>query len=878
MTFSTLLAWQSTAVKVREHRIAGPYVEGLTKLAVPDNAQLLKLMAAGSNRRKTSATKMNNTSSRSHAVFTIVLTERFQDPNSSQVGERISKINLVDLAGSERLAKTGAVGDRKKEAIGINSSLSALGLVIKALATKSKFIPYRDSKLTWLLKENLGGNSKTIMVAAVSPAEDNAEESLSTLRYADSAKSIMTHAVVNEDSNARMIRELHEELEMLRAQCAGGVGSPGGGGASAEELEKLRLQEEEAQTLLNQLTQTWEDKLSASNARIAQFSSLLEGNKASIAGGAGGSLQVQTQLPHLLKANEGVDFGVSLYTIQQGITYRIGTATNTDPPQDVPLDAADIDDEHALIESFEELDAKHNCLAEVVQMHPIGVCSVNGKACDDSIQLHHGDVVVFGSASKFRFINPTEAMRMKLRGEKLPGQDSGPSGAEMAALEADRIAMVQEKARLQQEKADFAESQQRLAEEHANLFPNTPVREKTAAAYAEDQRNAVAREAENERLKLELEAMASARVRADSGSRTLSATDQLVRLAAAAAVQREKSNSVALAQAAKRQAQVDAEAARLAERSANAEQARSATDDAAAELAALRAERAKLRAETERAETKRKLAEVRATEAALAREKERLALLKDQQLRECQKAEAATRTAALIAAASPKPKPNPPRATSLSVPTNPAIQKLTGKTSKCSSPSGSPSGRRRKLPSIDGATGSPTARPKVIGGKTGSKQSTATTAPTTPTQQRRIVETNPFADGFDMNPTTDSSFNTPSHTPSRAVSTPVDFASIKKNLDTQRQQFIDRMHAQKVEQEMSDALQIDIEMRRLRIQQQLSEDELVARQLQMQFEAEDKREQFVRDRQREADEAYARQLQLQLQHEQQAGGQVAAAQ
>ncbi|KAK7886228.1 hypothetical protein WMY93_025849 [Mugilogobius chulae] len=135
-------------------------------------------------------------------------------------------MSLVDLAGSERVSKTGAAGERLKEGSNINKSLTTLGCVISALADqssvkgKAKFVPYRDSVLTWLLKDNLGGNSKTAMIATVSPAADNYEETLSTLRYADRAKRIVNHAVVNEDPNARIIRELREEVEKLKVQLS----------------------------------------------------------------------------------------------------------------------------------------------------------------------------------------------------------------------------------------------------------------------------------------------------------------------------------------------------------------------------------------------------------------------------------------------------------------------------------------------------------------------------------------------------------------------------------------------------------------------------------------------------------------------------------
>lgn len=144
-------------------------------------------------------------------------------------GSLILVPSLVDLAGSERANSTGATGQRLKEGANINKSLTTLGKVIAALAVASQaegkkgkkgkaeeFVPYRDSVLTWLLKDSLGGNSKTAMIAAISPADVQYEETLSTLRYADQAKKIKNKAVINEDPNAKLVRELKEELEMLR--------------------------------------------------------------------------------------------------------------------------------------------------------------------------------------------------------------------------------------------------------------------------------------------------------------------------------------------------------------------------------------------------------------------------------------------------------------------------------------------------------------------------------------------------------------------------------------------------------------------------------------------------------------------------------------
>ncbi|XP_035531030.1 kinesin-like protein KIF1C, partial [Morone saxatilis] len=210
-------------LRVREHPILGPYVEDLSKLAVTGFSDIRDLMDAGNKARTVAATNMNETSSRSHAVFTIVFTQKRRDQMTSLDTEKVSKISLVDLAGSERADSSGAKGMRLKEGANINKSLTTLGKVISALAEmqsnkkrKSDFIPYRDSVLTWLLKENLGGNSRTAMIAALSPADINYEETLSTLRYADRAKQIRCNAVINEDPNAKLIRELKSEVERLR--------------------------------------------------------------------------------------------------------------------------------------------------------------------------------------------------------------------------------------------------------------------------------------------------------------------------------------------------------------------------------------------------------------------------------------------------------------------------------------------------------------------------------------------------------------------------------------------------------------------------------------------------------------------------------------
>jgi hypothetical protein len=173
-------------------------VEGLSEHAVTSAEDVIRYLEDGSRARATAETKMNSQSSRSHAVFTLVLKQtRFLYDGGSATEERVSRIRLVDLAGSERADVSGTTGARLREGSNINKSLTTLGRVIESLVGGNSVVPYRDSVLTYLLKESLGGNSKTAMIACISPA--NYDETLSTLRYADSAKRITTRAVANKD-------------------------------------------------------------------------------------------------------------------------------------------------------------------------------------------------------------------------------------------------------------------------------------------------------------------------------------------------------------------------------------------------------------------------------------------------------------------------------------------------------------------------------------------------------------------------------------------------------------------------------------------------------------------------------------------------------
>jgi len=215
-------------LRIREHPDAGIYVEGLSEVVVKNEKELRDLLNRGNKVRKIAETSMNMRSSRSHTCFTICVEQKQLSDLPDMANRLTAKINLVDLAGSERVAKTGAVGDRLKEGAYINKSLSCLGNVINALSKPTpctpgphheKHIPYRDSKLTRLLQESLGGNSLTAMIATVSPCEKNYYETVSTLKYANRAKNIRNEAKVNEDMNSKIIRELRREIARLRRKA-----------------------------------------------------------------------------------------------------------------------------------------------------------------------------------------------------------------------------------------------------------------------------------------------------------------------------------------------------------------------------------------------------------------------------------------------------------------------------------------------------------------------------------------------------------------------------------------------------------------------------------------------------------------------------------
>ncbi|XP_018605923.1 kinesin-like protein KIF13A isoform X3 [Scleropages formosus] len=385
------------SLKVREHKVLGPYVDGLSQLAVTNFEDIESLMSEGNKSRTVAATNMNEESSRSHAVFNIIVTQTLYDLQSGNSGEKVSKVSLVDLAGSERVSKTGAAGERLKEGSNINKSLTTLGCVISALADQSagkgkpKFVPYRDSVLTWLLKDNLGGNSKTAMIATVSPAADNYEETLSTLRYADRAKRIVNHAVVNEDPNARIIRELREEVEKLKEQLS-----------QAEALKAPELQEKlhESEKLIQEMTITWEEKLRKTEEIAQERQKQLESMGISLESSG-------------IKVGEDKCFLVNLNAdpaLNELLVYYLKehTQVGANTSQDIQLFGIGIQPEHCVLDISPDGDVT------LTPMENARTC-VNGTMIYSTVHLWHGDRILWGNNHFFRVNLPKRKRRDRLK-------------------------------------------------------------------------------------------------------------------------------------------------------------------------------------------------------------------------------------------------------------------------------------------------------------------------------------------------------------------------------------------------------------------------------------------------------------------------------
>ncbi|XP_024288175.2 uncharacterized protein LOC112258191 isoform X2 [Oncorhynchus tshawytscha] len=393
-----------SGLKVREHPKDGPYVEDLSKHLVQNYRDIEKLLHAGKAKRTTSSTGMNDVSSRSHAIFTINFTQARFD--AELPCEMVSKIHLVDLAGSERADATCATGARLKEGANINKSLVTLGIVISALGgdrggshkgkrKKQLFIPYRDSVLTWLLKDSLGGNSKTIMIATLSPADVNYSETLSTLHYANRAKNIFNKPTVNEDSSVTVIRKLQEEIVRLKLL----VEKNNQACLSPQDLSKTlkveeKLHKNEVKVL--ELTREWTNKWGETQNILKEETVALRKQ--------GIGVVMDSKLPHLIGIDDDLlSTGIILYHLKEGRTLVGRDEASSNP--DIVLHGAGLLEEHCV---FENRDG-------VVTLIPQtgALCSVNRLEMTQPCQLTQGAVIQLGRGTIFRFNHPKEAAHLR---------------------------------------------------------------------------------------------------------------------------------------------------------------------------------------------------------------------------------------------------------------------------------------------------------------------------------------------------------------------------------------------------------------------------------------------------------------------------------
>ncbi|XP_012882619.1 PREDICTED: chromosome-associated kinesin KIF4A-like [Dipodomys ordii] len=238
-------------ISIREDPKEGIKIVGLTEKTVSVASSTVSCLEQGNNSRTVASTAMNSQSSRSHAIFTISIEQRKKNDKSCSFR---SKLHLVDLAGSERQKKTKAEGDRLKEGININRGLLCLGNVISALGDdkRGRFVPYRDSKLTRLLQDSLGGNSHTLMIACVSPADSNLEETLNTLRYADRARKIKNKPVINIDPQTAELNHLKQQVQELQVLLLQAHGGTLPGSINMESCENLQSLMEKNQSLIEE--------------------------------------------------------------------------------------------------------------------------------------------------------------------------------------------------------------------------------------------------------------------------------------------------------------------------------------------------------------------------------------------------------------------------------------------------------------------------------------------------------------------------------------------------------------------------------------------------------------------------------------------------
>ncbi|CAF0917996.1 unnamed protein product, partial [Brachionus calyciflorus] len=408
----------SQNLKVREHPKTGVYVQDLSQHTVLNFDDIDELLERGNLNRTVASTNMNDMSSRSHAIFTIKFSQAKIVENCPC--ETVSKINLVDLAGSERADSTGATGIRLKEGGNINKSLLTFINVISTLADlssqpseqgKKHYIPYRDSVLTWLLKDSLGGNSKTVILAAISPADVNYGETLSTLRYANRAKNIINKPTVNEDPNVKLIRELRAEIVRLKGLLqSSGISSEKFMIQTEEDYEErndLIKQIEISEYKVDELTNQCKCKWSKCHAIFDEYENI------EIVKNDNNGLTLQSTKSPYLVCIDITDFNFSIYPLKEGINVLNGLIPNDE--NDHNLNNTEITNQIYL--NYSEMNKKHCYIKcafskswfKLLSKNSNFICQINEKNLneepDQIYEIKNDDFILLGKRFIFQFKN-----------------------------------------------------------------------------------------------------------------------------------------------------------------------------------------------------------------------------------------------------------------------------------------------------------------------------------------------------------------------------------------------------------------------------------------------------------------------------------------
>jgi hypothetical protein len=390
-----LLSPSSAKLEVKSNPKVGVYIQGLNDVPVFDTNGVLELLDFGAKARTVGATCMNDQSSRSHCIFTLEIVSKRQNSFGGQT-QLQAKLNLVDLAGSERQAKAQSSGARLQEGSMINKSLSSLALVIAKLAETSEkkrarskdFVPFRNSKLTLCLKESLSGNSRTVMIAALSPALSNYEETLSTLRFAASVKQIKTKATRNEACQEGYINELKAEVERLRAQLAAGKGDHQDLADMQEMVDKY-------------------GEISTGTKEMRQHrSSIFFSKRQDFLKSAGLSTQGMTQnlglddsIPHLVNVcTDSSLSGCLVYFLMKTEEITCGSAKDSK----IVLSGLGMAPLMAILENTDDIN---------ITIRPVGDgrVLVNGMKISETTQLRNGSRLILGYSFCFRVVIPLAA-------------------------------------------------------------------------------------------------------------------------------------------------------------------------------------------------------------------------------------------------------------------------------------------------------------------------------------------------------------------------------------------------------------------------------------------------------------------------------------